>query len=35
MYAEIIETVVDVDSASDIALAEALAVAGPGPTSGR
>src|SRR5262249_46875390 len=35
MYAETIETVVDVDCASDIALAEALAVAGPGRTSGR
>jgi len=34
MYAEIIETVVDVDRASDIALAEALAVAAPGPHRG-
>jgi len=34
MYAETIETVVDVDRASDIALAEALAVAEPGPRRG-
>jgi len=34
MYAETIETVVDVDRASDLALAEALAVAEPGPRRG-
>src|SRR5262249_9334237 len=35
MYAETIETVVDVDCAYGIGRAEALEVAGQGPTSGR